>query len=66
VTISQREGILERTTVTDGKALVSRYTLDGRSARMSLLAVSVSEVGTEARLTDLGAPRRPALGRAMS
>jgi len=33
VRISQREGILERTTVTDGKSLVSRYTLDGKECK---------------------------------
>ena len=33
LTISQREGILERTTVTDGKPLVSRYTLDGKECK---------------------------------
>lgn len=33
LTISQHEGILERTTVTDGKTLVSRYTLDGKECK---------------------------------
>lgn len=33
LTISQREGIIELTSVTKGKALVSRYTLDGKECK---------------------------------
>jgi hypothetical protein len=33
LTIIQREGIIERTTVTDGKPLVSRYTLGGKECK---------------------------------
>ena len=33
LTIIHREGTIERTEVTDGKALVSRYTLDGKECK---------------------------------
>ncbi|MGB9196251.1 MAG: hypothetical protein WCB53_04915 [Terriglobales bacterium] len=33
LTIVHREGIMERTEVTDGKSLVSRYTLDGKECK---------------------------------
>jgi hypothetical protein len=33
LTISQREGVLERTSIRDGKTLVNHYTLDGKECK---------------------------------